>query len=216
VENPPQSRESIACTAAPLFPGLMAKEVIPPGLLMIPGFGKMTTISTLISRIEFCVPMGLVPASWWVEDVPSVENPLQMFKNSMKSATQKDHRVFELKVISHFSAAHQLRDYVGGCERLHGHNWKVEVYVESENVGQDGLVMDFRVIKESTRSLLEELDHKFLNEVEYFKTVNPSSENIARFIFESLSRLLDNEATRVSKVTAWESDSACSSYMRSR
>ena len=121
--------------------------------------------------------------------------------------------MYELKIVSQFAAAHQLRGFEGGCENLHGHNWKTEVYVTGEKPGKDGLLIDFRLIKEATKSALDELDHKFLNELDAFKTQNPSSENIAHHIFESLSRKLDNKKLKVTKVTAWESDTACASYL---
>ncbi len=123
--------------------------------------------------------------------------------------------MYELKIISNFAAAHQLREYGGECENLHGHNWKIEVYVIGEKLGDDGLLIDFRLIKRASEKVMGGLDHKFLNDVEHFKTINPSSENIARYIFESLKRALNNENVRVSKVSAWESDSACASYVES-
>ncbi len=121
--------------------------------------------------------------------------------------------MYELKITTHFAAAHQLRALVGGCENLHGHNWKVEVAVVGPRLGTDGLLVDFRVIKNQTKEIIEDLDHKFLNEIDAFKAAEPSSENIARHIFETLSNRLNMEEVRVSKVTAWESDSACASYM---
>ena len=121
--------------------------------------------------------------------------------------------MYELKILSHFSAAHQLRDFEGGCERLHGHNWKIEVHVVGRNLKKNGLVIDFRVVKEATNRVLDELDHKFLNELDAFKTLNPSSENISCYVFKALSRELNSNDVTVSKVTAWESDSACASYM---
>jgi len=123
--------------------------------------------------------------------------------------------MYELKVISSFAAAHQLRDFEGECEKLHGHNWKIEVYVTGEKLAENGLLIDFRMIKEAIRRATEELDHSFLNEVPAFKTNNPSSENIARHIFECLSGELNSSDVRVSKVTAWESDSSCASYVES-
>lgn len=120
--------------------------------------------------------------------------------------------MYELKIVSQFAAAHQLREYQGGCENLHGHNWKVEVFVKGEKLGQDGLLIDFRVIKNATKEVLEELDHTFLNELENFREQNPSSENIARYIFDSLGRRLKDENAKVSRVSAWESDSACATY----
>ena len=106
-----------------------------------------------------------------------------------------------------------MRDFGGKCEALHGHNWKIEVYVTGNKLGEDGLLIDFALIKKETEKALNVLDHKFLNELEPFKSVNPSSENIARHIYESLSKNLKNENVRVSKVTAWESDTACATFM---
>jgi len=120
--------------------------------------------------------------------------------------------MYELKTIFQFGAAHQLRNYNGKCENLHGHNWKIEVFVKGETLGEDGLLVDFKVIKETTLNILEELDHKFLNELEYFKDINPSSENIARYLYEITSRELNNDAVEVSRITVWESDSACATY----
>lgn len=120
--------------------------------------------------------------------------------------------MYELKVITHFSAAHQLRDFQGACEDLHGHNWKIEVYVTSDGLDEAGVVIDFKILKKHVEGILETLDHKFLNELEPFKTRNPSSENIARYVAEQLAALVQNKGVRVSRVTAWESESACATY----
>ncbi|MFC1869235.1 6-carboxytetrahydropterin synthase QueD [Thermodesulfobacteriota bacterium] len=121
--------------------------------------------------------------------------------------------MYELKTVSQFGAAHQLRGIGGKCESLHGHNWKIEVYIKGEKLDEDGLLIDFKVIKNATKKIIDGLDHKFLNELEYFRDLNPSSENIARYIHEALGRKLNNENIKVSRVTAWESDSACATYM---
>jgi 6-pyruvoyltetrahydropterin/6-carboxytetrahydropterin synthase len=121
--------------------------------------------------------------------------------------------MYELKITSRFAAAHQLREFHGKCEGLHGHNWRVDVYVTGETLGKEGMLIDFSLLKKATEKVLEDLDHKFLNELAYFKTINPSSENIARHIYESLGRDLNHKNVRVSKVTAWESETACATYM---
>lgn len=121
--------------------------------------------------------------------------------------------MYELKIVTHMAAAHQLREYEGGCERLHGHNWKIEVHVRGRELGRNGLLVDFKRVKEATAVLLKQLDHAFLNDVEPFTRLNPSSENIARHIYQSLSRDLNDGNVSVSKVTAWESDTACATYM---
>ena len=120
--------------------------------------------------------------------------------------------MFELKVITDFAAAHQLRNFRGNCEKLHGHNWKVEVILSGDKLNEAGLLIDFREVKEATDRILKELDHSFLNDLPRFKNENPSSENIAAYLFEKLSGELNDNHLKVTKVTAWESDSACASY----
>jgi len=120
--------------------------------------------------------------------------------------------MFELKVITDFAAAHQLRNFRGNCEKLHGHNWKVEVILSGDKLNEAGLLIDFREVKEATDRILKELDHSFLNDLPQFKNENPSSENIAAYLFEKLSGELNDNHLKVTKVTAWESDSACASY----
>ena len=110
------------------------------------------------------------------------------------------------------SCAHQLREFEGRCENLHGHNWKIEVFVSGEDLEPNGILIDFKKVKTATEKVIDELDHKFLNDMDYFKEVNPSSENIARYIFKALGQTLDSRKVRVSRVTAWESDTACASY----
>lgn len=120
--------------------------------------------------------------------------------------------MYELKVITQFAAAHQLRMFRGKCENLHGHNWRIEVHLAGNRLNDTGLLMDFREVKEATDGILEELDHSLLNELPRFRDQNPSSENIAAYVFEKLSNKLNNTGVRVTKVTAWESDSAAASY----
>ena len=121
--------------------------------------------------------------------------------------------MYELRIITQFAAAHQLRNFRGKCEKLHGHNWRIEVFVEGEKLNDTGLLIDFKDLKDATNRLLEELDHSFLNELLPFKDQNPSSENIAAYIFKGLSNELNDANIKVSKVTAWESDSASSTYI---
>jgi 6-pyruvoyltetrahydropterin/6-carboxytetrahydropterin synthase len=121
--------------------------------------------------------------------------------------------VYELKIMTQMAAAHQLKEFSGKCENLHGHNWKIEIYVTGRDLGPNGILIDFKLIKDAAHKVVQELDHTFLNQLKPFQDMNPSSENIARIIFKSLSQEIDNEQVKVSKVTAWESDSACASYM---
>ena len=121
--------------------------------------------------------------------------------------------MYELRVVTHFAAAHQLKMVGEKCENLHGHNWKVEVYVTGEHLNAAGVLMDFGVLKDHVRGLMREIDHKFLNELQRFRSHCPlSSENIARFIAEGLQERLNSPGVGVSRVTAWESENACATY----
>src|SRR3990172_2315808 len=108
--------------------------------------------------------------------------------------------MFELMITSGFSAAHQLREYGGKCEAIHGHNWKVEVFVKSSALDKIGMVIDFAKMKEVTNSILSRLDHKNLNEVYPFTEKNPTAENISLWVFNQLSKELNSEHIRVSRV----------------
>lgn len=120
--------------------------------------------------------------------------------------------MFELKVLNHFSAAHQLKLVAAKCENLHGHNWKIEVCVKGETLNTAGVIMDFGQIKKYVSEIMTSLDHKFLNELEWFKEINPSSETIAMKIAYELQKKIDDPSVKVSSVTAWESDDACATY----
>ena len=122
--------------------------------------------------------------------------------------------MYELKIITQFAAAHRLENFHGKCEALHGHNWKVEVFLAGERLDKAGLLMDFGQIKARTNALLEEIDHKYLNELEAFREQNPSSENLARHLFERLAAVLTHDGVRVCRVNVWESDSSCASYFQ--
>ncbi|MBW2020927.1 MAG: 6-carboxytetrahydropterin synthase QueD [Deltaproteobacteria bacterium] len=120
--------------------------------------------------------------------------------------------MYELKVITNFSAAHQLKDFQGPCESLHGHNWKIEVCVTSDTLNETGVVIDFRALKKHVNAVVAGLDHKFLNNLDPFKDQNPSSENIARYMAEQLALVLNGPTIKVSRVTAWESETSCATY----
>jgi len=120
--------------------------------------------------------------------------------------------MYELKIVSQFAAAHQLRNFRKKCEQLHGHNWKVEVFLRSAQLDPVGLVRDFGEIKAATHQVLSELDHRFLNELDPFREMNPSSELIAGYLYERLSAQLNTGPIRVNKVSVWESDNSCASY----
>jgi 6-pyruvoyltetrahydropterin/6-carboxytetrahydropterin synthase len=121
--------------------------------------------------------------------------------------------MFELMVETHFSSAHQLRGYKGECEKLHGHNWKVQVYVLAERLNEIELAMDFHELKGLTEEVVSQLDHGFLNDIFPFTEKNPSSENIAKWIYDSLKKKLgDGEDVNLSAVTIWESETCSATY----
>ncbi len=121
--------------------------------------------------------------------------------------------MFELTVRDEFSAAHYLRDYPGACERPHGHNWKVEVTVKGEKLNKIGVLIDFKDLKKHLKDVLDELDHRDLNEHPAFKDQNPSSENIARYIFEKLASKLSSYPVQLVRVTVCETERSCASYL---
>lgn len=131
--------------------------------------------------------------------------------------------MYELTIISDFAAAHNLRQYEGECEKLHGHNWKVEVTVRSKGLNKIGLAVDFKVLKRTLEEILGKLDHKYLNEIPPFDKENPSSENLARYIYQELEKALlipphpplpkeGMGGLKVAKVKVWESESAAATY----
>ncbi len=120
--------------------------------------------------------------------------------------------MYEVKIYGEFSSAHKLRNYMGKCENLHGHNWKVEVIVKGEILDRIGLLIDFHILKNKLNIVLKSLDHKNLNLIPFFKDKNPSSENIAFFIYKKMEQLLKNYPVKVSKVVVWENEKQCASY----
>lgn len=112
---------------------------------------------------------------------------------------------YELVVRVDFGAAHHLRQYKGKCERLHGHNWKLDVCLTADALGPDDMVIDFVDARELIRQVLEKYDHYYLNEVPPFDRLNPTSENIARVIAEEIQARLPG-GVRVSRLTAWEGE----------
>ena len=120
--------------------------------------------------------------------------------------------MYEIKIISAFSGAHSLRDYPGNCRNIHGHNWKVEVIMHSNELDNLGMSLDFRMLKQETENLLKTIDHTYLNENPPFNTLNPTAENLARWIFESLSEKLNNNNAKLCRVSVWENENSSATY----
>lgn len=119
---------------------------------------------------------------------------------------------YTMKILLDFAAAHLLRNYEGVCNRLHGHNWKVEVLVTATKLDDVGMGMDFKVIKDATRDLIGKLDHRNLNDIPPFDKINPTAENISEYLYSELSNELNADGIKVSAVTLWETDRACVTY----
>jgi len=122
--------------------------------------------------------------------------------------------MYEISVDEQFAAAHNLRDYHGKCEDLHGHNYKVRVVLEGKELDSTGLLYDFVHLKHVIQDVIRSLDHKYLNELEPFDKLNPSAENIARHIYDETSKhiLKSPNATRVAGVTVWETETSAATY----
>lgn len=116
--------------------------------------------------------------------------------------------MYEIKVKAHFSAAHNLVNYKGKCEHLHGHNWSVEAVFAFESVGEDGMAIDFHDAKKLVGEVIEQLDHSYLNDAAVLKKANPTSENVARFIYDSVKA----KNGRVKAVSVWENEGSCATY----
>jgi len=110
-----------------------------------------------------------------------------------------------------FAAAHVLHGYDGPCARLHGHNWRLEVEVVARDLDPVGMGMDFREIRAAANTIVEQLDHRHLNEIPPFDRVNPTAENIAAHVYARLTCMLDSDRAWVQSVTIWEADR---SYVR--
>ncbi len=120
--------------------------------------------------------------------------------------------MYKLKIVTSFAAAHCLINYQGDCENLHGHNWRVEVTVAVMELDKAGLGIDFKILKAETNELLKTLDHKYLNELPPFVSISPSSENIARYLYQELGKKFNADNIKVEMITVWESDFASASY----
>lgn len=114
--------------------------------------------------------------------------------------------MYKLNVTSDFSSAHKLNGYEGLCKNLHGHNWKVRIGIVCEKVDKIGMTIDFGEVKKNLHEIMLMLDHTYLNDLEHFKEVNPTSENIAKFIFGEMKKRITVPDCKMAEVEVWESD----------
>lgn len=123
--------------------------------------------------------------------------------------------MYEVTIIKSFSAAHLLADIGGKCETLHGHNFKVEVSVAADQLDANGILIDFRFLKKILGGILGDIDHKHLNALAHFQGINPSAENIAKYIYDQMDEKVKTAGVHMVRVKIWESANAAVSYTRS-
>ena len=116
--------------------------------------------------------------------------------------------MYEISVEETFDSAHCLTDYEGNCANLHGHTYRTQVRFRFAELGRSGMAIDFSVAKKTVRGVLGELDHRFINELEHFKEISPSAENIASFIYYRVKE----QIPQVSSVSVWETPTSCATY----
>jgi len=120
--------------------------------------------------------------------------------------------MYEILIKSDFSGAHNLRGYKGRCEKLHGHNWKIEARFETDTLDKIGMAVDFKILKSKLKNVLKKVDHAYLNKLNAFKRENPSAENIAKYIYEGLISSIRKKGLSVKSVSVWESETSCATY----
>lgn len=121
--------------------------------------------------------------------------------------------MFEIEVSAAFEAAHFIEGYAGKCARLHGHNWTVEAIIRGEELDELGMLVDFKILKAELKKILDDFDHRFLNELETFAQENPTAENIARKIYQRLAASeIFSGSTKLHAVKVHESPNSCVTY----
>jgi 6-pyruvoyltetrahydropterin/6-carboxytetrahydropterin synthase len=121
--------------------------------------------------------------------------------------------MYEVTIIKSFSSAHLLSQIGGKCEELHGHNFRVEVTVAAPDLNEAGLLIDFREVKKWLGTILEQMDHKHLNELTHFAGINPSAENIAKYIYNQMKAKVKESHVLIAQVKIWESENAAVTYI---
>ena len=120
--------------------------------------------------------------------------------------------MFEISAEYSFAAGHALRGYKGKCENVHGHNYKVQVKVAGERLNSIGLLMDFVDLRAAIKTLVDRLDHRFLNDLPPFDVLNPSAENLAKYFYDGLEPQVRAVGNRVSAVKVWETDTTSATF----
>jgi len=119
--------------------------------------------------------------------------------------------MYRINVTSSFAGAHKLDNYPGACKNLHGHNWKIRVQLTTQDLDDLGMAIDFKIVKDRLNELIDKFDHQYLNDLEWFKNQNTTSENIARVIYHELQKSFDKNI-EINEVEIWESDATSIVY----
>jgi 6-pyruvoyltetrahydropterin/6-carboxytetrahydropterin synthase len=120
--------------------------------------------------------------------------------------------MFEVSVEYNFAAGHALRNYKGKCENIHGHNYRVQVTVEGATLNDAGLLVDFSDLRREIGLLVSRFDHQFINQIAPFDQLNPSAENLAKYISDGVATQFQPKGLRVQAVTVWETDTSSATY----
>lgn len=120
--------------------------------------------------------------------------------------------MYYVSVTQNFAAAHSLRNYQGKCERLHGHNYKIEVELKGQGLTKNGMVVDFTSLRQALEKVLSRFDHQHLNDIKPFDKVNPTAENIAKVIYEEMLLKFSSKKIKVYHVIVWESEGCKATY----
>jgi len=119
-------------------------------------------------------------------------------------------KMYNLTIETEFAAAHRIKEARGKCERLHGHTWKIQVTLQGEKLDERGMLIDFREVKKIVKKSISKLDHQYLNEI--LKNIEPTTENIAKYLFKELEKKLNSEGVKLSEIKVGESDKTWVSY----
>lgn len=120
--------------------------------------------------------------------------------------------VFTLKIRTEIAASHVIEGHSGKCARLHGHNWKIDVEVQTSQLDELGMGMDFTDLKAETKAVTEPLDHRHLNDLPGFEGINPTAEHVAAYVYREVAARINSQIVQVARVTIWETDRASVSY----
>jgi 6-pyruvoyltetrahydropterin/6-carboxytetrahydropterin synthase len=121
--------------------------------------------------------------------------------------------MYHLSIESRFSAAHAINGYKGECKQLHGHDWKIQIEVAADRLNEIGMAIDFHQLQDITQDILKQFDHQYINELPQFKDLNPTAENLAKYIYEQVEMKLP-DGVQMDQISIWEGEKYCVRYSR--